>query len=469
MGNQSSQLEETGGMPQRGSRIIGPSMSPTPEPEDMHSNAAAPGNGASATDDTMEPPSPSGQSSKKKEKEKEKEKQRRTKEKEKRTERLDYEAASHASQEGSAAGDEEAAAQDTAKQRKKKKKSRTAHPEATQAGEEAVIAHTLPEPPIEHVKEPYPSPKRKKKRARINTLREDELPLQNDAQEEGLFNSNNTPGDAEAVRQAGCQVEDAPPDDILGPALHVLQSPSSGKKKQSRRRKTGNTPSSDAQQFLVSHAVGGSPPSAQPPDVNSILKYEPVMDDDEDDVSVIPSSQWPQTRRESVQSLRPNQMKRESLNDNQGSGEELQFHFAGIAATNFADAVTDPVAEARRENDPDNGLGWLHKRDNASQQTPFTGARETQLGPTSPDLLPSQIKTEAELDNDGDSNSDSSIESKSSSSRESDSHSPSVQKFERLSRSRSRSASRAPSRAGHLADLAVSDMLQQATRYLSIC
>lgn len=444
---------------QRQRRVIGPSMSPTPESEDRE--AVPIPTTAAALPVGNELSSPEERSNKKKKKRK-KEKRGKSldsdtlveetaaagtdegveseptkKGSKKRRKSLDSEAAS---QEASAAGDAAATVEDTTKRSRKKKKSRK-----KQLGldeDNVMLDEPGPEPPIESVEESRSSPKRKNKRSKKNQ-QEVQLPLQNEMQEGSVNGSS--------------PHEESP---------HVLQSPKSAKKKRSRRKKADQTneaedvddandaPIPDAQEQLVSHAIGGSPPSAQPPRTNDILKYEPLGEDEEDDVSVVPDSQWQQTQAESAPFLDPSQVKREPSDGDNDFNEELRFHFAGIAA-NFAQAVADPVAEAMRENDPQGGLGWLHKRDNAIQDTPVTNTRGTHSNSALPDLQPTQVKTEPESD----SNSNSSSESDSSSSSDSNSHSPSVQRLERLSRSRSRSASRAPSRSGYLADQTVCDIL----------
>lgn len=422
MGNESSQLERSGAGPQRAVRTIGPSMSPTPEPEDRkstqtHDPAASPHN-------LDAEPIPDELPSKKKKRKKHRK-------------GLDSDAAAS---ELATTGQEDVEPQNPKKKSKKKKsKRKELEPEAGEV-DEAVIEDTQLEPELADTEQP-PSPlKRKKKKSKKHGSRADELPILNGLQQEDLLNGDRFP---EPLLKNGTQVEDA-------------------------------SPSSEPQQGFVDHVDGGTPPSAQPPRFNHEPSQE--VDEDEEDRAVIPSSQWQPSRRESTQSLDPSQLKSEvseSEDDDQSLDpgqlkkersesqaeidEYLQSQFAGIAAANFAEAVADPEAEAMRGRDPENGLGWLHKRENAPQETPITDTRtahQRSVDASLPDLQPSQVKTEPDAGSDSASNSDKSTESASISKPDSDS--PSAQRSERLSRSRSRSASRAPAGSSYLADQAVS-------------
>lgn len=396
---------------QRSRKVIGPSMSPTPESEDRDAAPIATTAAALPIDNDL--PSPDERSSKKK----------RRKKKDKRRKSLD---SVTLVEDAAAAGIDEAGAHESTKrgsrEKRKRKKSRKNHPDPGEAN--ALTDGSDPDSPIKSVEESPSSPKRKNKRSKNKATHGDELPLRDGMQEEGLVNGDFTYGEAGPAQN----------DDFPAHAPGISQSPKSARKKRGRGRKEddpGGAPTSDAHQALLSHAIGGSPPSAQPPRVDDILKYEPLVEDDEVEASVVPDSQWQQP-------------------------QDLRFHFTGIPA-NFADAVTDPVAEARRENDPQSGLGWLHKRENALQDTPVTNSRGTLLDTALPDLQPIQVKIEPQSGSDSNDSTDS---ESSSSSDESNSQSPSVQRLERLSRSRSRSTSRAPSRSGFLADQTVSDKLQ---------
>lgn len=452
-------------MAQRKREVIGPSMSPTPESEDNReatqvSAAAAP---PPPSENVVEQPNQDEQPSKKKKRKKTKEKHAKIfdsdtlveevasnespkKNKKKRRKSLDSEAAS---QEASAAGDEDATAQDLTKKSKKKKKSRKTHPEPGE--DHAVSDERHPTSRTNDVEEQQqqPSPKRRKKRSKKNPTHDSDLLLQNGPQEEGLAKDDGNHGDAESARG------DALPERTSS----VSQNQASTKKKRSRGQKsdeTGGTKISDAQEHLVSHAIGGSPPSAQPSSANGSHDRDPG----EDDVSVIPDSQQQPPQSDTTQLLDPSQIKREPREDGSDLDEDVRFQFTGIAA-DFAEAVTDPVAETRRENDPESGLGWLHKRDHAPQETPLLTGRATLLNAGLPDLQPSQVKTEPRSDSH--SNSDNNSESVPTPSDGSVPHSPSVQRLERMSRSRSRSASRAPSRSGFLADQTVSGIPQKLT------
>lgn len=400
---------------QRGRRVIGPSMSPTPESEDRE--AAPNTTTAAALPDEYEQRSPDDSSSKRKHKKKKRKEEKRMKS-------LDSDTLV---EETAATGTDERVDAEPIKKRGKKKRRKSVESEAASQSQEAIAAGDR-----EGVVEDMTEKSRKKKKSRKNQPE---------------------PG-ADSAMMGGPHTE--PPFQ----SVEVVQSPKSAKKKRSRRKKTdrateaneandvddaNDAATSDVQDLLVSHTIGGSPPSAQPPRINNILKDKPDEEDEEDDALVVPDSQWQPAQNENTQLLDPSQIKREPSDGGRDLNEEVQFHFTGNAA-NFAEAVTDPVAEARRENDPQNGLGWLHKRVNAPQASPLTNARGTLPNIALPPLQPSQVKAEP------DSNSNSSTESEPSSTSESDSHSPSAQRLERLSRSRSRSASRAPSRSGFLAD-----------------
>lgn len=399
-------------MAERNRLVIGPSMSPTPESEDSReaaqvSAAAAP---PPPSENVVEQPNQDEQPSKKKRRKKTKEKHAKSfdsdtlveevasneltkKNKKKRRKSLDSEVAS---QEASAAGDEDVVVQDLTKKSKKKKKARKTNPEPEE--DHAVTDERHPTSRTDEVEEQQqePSPKRKKKRSKKNPTNVSDFRRQNGPQEEGLANDDGA------------------------------------------------------------HTIGGSPPSAQPSSVNGTHDRDPGEDDNQDDTSVIPDSQQQPPQRTSTQLLDPSQIKREPREDGSNLDEDVRFQFTGTAA-NFAEAVKDPVAETMRENDPGSGLGWLHKRDHAPQETPLLRARGTLLNAGLPDLHPSQVKTEPQSDSH--SNSDDSSESVPAPSDGSGSHSPSVQRLERMSRSRSRSASRAPSRSGFLADQTVSGIL----------
>lgn len=422
MGNESSQLERSGAGPQHAARTIGPSMSPTPEPENGESTH---GRGAAGSSHALDvEPIPDDLPGKKKKRKKH---------------RKDLEADVATSEVATTGQEDDEPSHPKKKSKKKKSKRKELEPEAEEEMDEAVIEDTQPEPELA---ETPSSPKRKKKKSKKHGSRVDGPPLPNGQHQKELVNGIRSDEDANAVLENGTQVEDA-------------------------------LPSLEPQQGFLDDADGGSPPSAQPPRFN----HEPSQSDEEDeeDAAIIPSSQWQPSRRESSQSLEPSQqLKREVSESEDGDqpldpsqlkkersesqaeiDEYLQSQFAGIAAANFAEAVTDPVAEAMRERDPENGLGWLHKRENASQETPITDTRtahQRSVDASLPDLQPSQVKTEPDVDSDTDSGSDKSTESGSTSKPDSDS--PSAQRSERLSRSRSRSASRAP--GGYLADQAVS-------------
>lgn len=444
MGNQSSQLEATGEMAQhghRGPQVFGPSMSPTPEPEDDNRAAPASGDHDHDLDQLSQNDRPSSDKKKKKRKKKKKEKEG------------DKSLDSHQAvvEEAAVAGTDEGAMQETTpKSNNKKRMSPRPHLEP-EMDDDAVIEGTQLELPVEDIQESHPSPKRKREQSKKHpTSDHDPLP------QNGTQDDDNHPRQTEAAREDGSHVGDELLHNGSAHALGVLQSPFSSNKKQRQRNKAGDASSSDAQHVLVSHTVDPAPPSAQFPDVHTILKYETTMDHDEDGAGVIPYSQSQPPRRDSSQSIGPGQIKREPDDDDSGLLDQPQLPLNGTAAVHLPYAVTDAVAEAQRENDAESGLGWLHKREEALQQSSFTGARESQLDRVFSDLQPSQVKAELDFDHGG--GEDGGNMPNAYSSSQSNSHSPSVQRFVRLSRSRSRSASRATSRSGFLANQEVSDM-----------
>ncbi|CAN8105234.1 unnamed protein product [Discula destructiva] len=434
MGNQSSQLDKIDDMSQRAGRTIGPSMSPTPEPEDGETRPQA--SMPLAAPLRLEPqPSLDGPPTKGKKRKK----QRKS---------LGTDATVLAT---SSAAQDEADAQRSAKKNNKKKSIRKEFEpvEEREAEEEqAVIEDTQPEPQIDIVEERHPSPRRKKSRSKKNATRGDQYPQPKGVLAEDLVNGDKSHSAPEAAPEDGTQIEDAP---------IALEAASFGKpKKRKQRKQAGGPKSSDQQEVPVAHTVGGSPPSAQPPRINHTLKYEPLSEDGEDDTAVIPSSQWDPPRFQTAQFPDPSRLTvtTGSINSDGHTDDLLLSQFAGIASSNFADVVTDPISQALRERDPDNGLGWLHKRDSAPRDTPVADtwpAHRRTLNTGSPALQLGQVNAEPNVDSDGDS--DSSMRSRSS--PELVSHSPSAQRSERLSRSRSRSISMAPSRSGNLTDKAL--------------
>lgn len=470
MGNESSQLERSGAGPERAARTIGPSMSPTPEPEDGESRQA-PGPATSSLAWDAEPPLDDLPSKKKKKK--------------KRRKSLDNDAVAP---EAAARGQQEVQPSDsTSKSKRKRSKRKELELQPEEEVDNAVIEATPSEPQTAETEEPPSSPKRKKKRSKKNGKHVDDLPIPNGLHTEDLRHERRVDEDHEALLKHGKQLADAPPVDHLPehPPEEVLQSPVLGKKQAKRRRKKRvDGLSSEPQEVYIANADDGSPPSAQPPRFNNDPLQE-LNEDEEEDVAVIPSSQWEPSQRQSTRSLDPSQLKREFSNgisdiplldpgqlkrepseSEDEVDEHLQSHFVGIAAANLAEAINDPVAEAIRERDPENGLGWLHKRENAPQETPITDTRiapQRSMDASLPDLQPSQVKTEPGVDSDSVSDSDKSTQLESRS--EPDSDSPTAQRSERLSGPRSRSVSRAPAGSGTLADQAVCHGPRRRFRY----
>lgn len=398
-------------MAQRSRIVIGPSMSPTPESEDNReaaqvSTAAA----APPVENEVEQPSHDEQPSKKKKK--------RKKTKEKHSKSLDSDTLV-----------EEVTAHEAPKKHKKKRRksldSEAASQEASVAGDEDASAHDS-------------TKKSKKKKKSRKTHPE--------------------PEEANAV------TDDISPAPWTGDVEEQQQASPKRRKKRSRGLnldKTDETEISHAQEHLVSHAIGGSPPSAQPSSVNGIQGHNPTEEHDNDDASIVPDSQQLPPQGNTDQLLEPSQIKTEPRDDDSDLGEDLRFHFTGIAAS-FTDAVTDPIAETRRENDPQSGLDWLHKRGSVTQETPLPTTRDTLLSTGLPGLQPSQVETEPQSNSHSDSGN--ATDSVPVPSNGSSSHSPSVQRLERMSRSRSRSVSRAPSRSALLGDRPVSAILQILVR-----
>lgn len=276
------------------------------------------------------------------------------------------------------------------------------------------------------VDESHQSPKRKsKKRAKKNRLHDG--PQENDTQQ-GL-NNGDTP------YENAPHIENMSEGDIVPASLQSLLSDT--KKKAHLDLSSSGPLSSDAQQLHVSHAHGGTPPSAQQPTANGILGYGTTLVEDAEEQAIAPSTQLNWRRRPDMHSqassIGPRQLKREP-SDNSGDEE--------LYATSFADATRDSTTVAMRENDPHSELSWCHKSGLEAANTPIIEIRTGQEGHSnevSPDLLPSQIKNEL--------NSDSGL------GPGSDSDSPSAARLERLSGSRSRSASKAStSRVTRVAD-----------------
>lgn len=178
-------------------------------------------------------------------------------------------------------------------------------------------------------------------------------------------------------------------------------SPKKKKSKKARSKKANGVQSPDAQHVLVSHAVGGSPPSGQQPAMNGVAEHAPTLDTEAVEQEVIPAS--------SVENIEPAQLKSEpGIDADDVEDHELPFRIAG-------DSIVD--GDYLRQKSP-----FIHKR----QMSIVDDRSEAQSGDELP-LQPNQIKTEPP-----------------SSESESDLASPSIARLDRLKRSRSRSISRPP-------------------------
>lgn len=178
-------------------------------------------------------------------------------------------------------------------------------------------------------------------------------------------------------------------------------------KKKSRSKKANGVPSPDAQRLLVSHAVGGSPPSGQQPDVNGFAGHAPTLDIEAAEQELIPAS--------SVEDIDSAHLKTEpGINVDDVQDHELPFLIAGI--------TNDSIVNG---DHPGQKSPFMHKREMSIVDDRLDTVSDDEA--PIPDLQPSQIKPEPP-----------------SSESESDLGSPSVARLDRLERSRSRSISRPP-------------------------
>lgn len=188
------------------------------------------------------------------------------------------------------------------------------------------------------------------------------------------------------------------------PHAPANESPKKSKGKKKRSKKPNGVQSPDAQHLLVSHAVGGSPPSAQQSDANGIAAHAPTLDTESLEREYMPVS--------SVENIEPAQLKTEpDIDENDVPDHELPFRIAG-------NSIVD--GDYPQQKSP-----FMHKRE-MSIVDARSEAQSDDEAPL-PDLQPSQIKTEPP-----------------SSESESELASPSVARLDRLERSRSRSISRPP-------------------------
>ncbi|KAG6358142.1 hypothetical protein INS49_014026 [Diaporthe citri] len=207
-------------------------------------------------------------------------------------------------------------------------------------------------------------------------------------------------GHLDATTAAMADENDAP---AAAPESHKK----SRSKKKSRNKEPNGVQSPDAQHLLVSHAVGGSPPSGQQPDVNGIAGHAPTLDIEVAEQELIPAS--------SVEDIASAHLKTEPDTDvDDVQDHELPFRIAGIADDSIVDG-----------DDPSQKSPFMHKREMSIVDDRLDRANDDEAA--TPDLQPSQVKPEPP-----------------SSESESDLGSPSVARLDRLERSRSRSISRPP-------------------------
>lgn len=205
---------------------------------------------------------------------------------------------------------------------------------------------------------------------------------------------------AEAAADTAVMADDA--------HAHAHESPKKSRgKKKSRSKKTHDAQSPNAQQFLVSHAVGGSPPSGQQPATNGIAEHAPPLDTESAEQEYVPAS--------SVEEIGTAYLKTEpDIDADDVQDHELPFRIAGIDV----DAVVNG-------DHPGQKSPFMHKREMSIVDDRLDTASDDEAPIR--DLQPSQVKPEPP-----------------SSESESDLGSPSVARLDRLERSRSRSISRPP-------------------------
>ncbi|KAL1859653.1 RNA polymerase I enhancer binding protein [Diaporthe australafricana] len=386
MGQESSQVEnEQGGVQQRGGKVIGPPVSPIPSERDEGNDEGriiGPKLSPLVSDGDGAQPNPSNPT-------------KPTKKKKRRRKSLDH-----------GAGDEVAVAATALMARvmvpesPKIKKKNSPNSSGPNTGANGSITNIQLLAHNGHV-EDTPGTKRKpKKRSKMASIAENGVPEQN-----GIYEQGSTSLDGGAL----------PNGDY--PEPEVLRSPQSTKKKRSKNKPNG-VPSPDAQQLLVSHAVGGSPPSAQQPALNGITGHEPNMD------AAIEQEVIPASEIESFASqIEPSHLKTEpdTSFDDDIEDEELPFRIADDSIVESTRGSSNQVAYNQlRQKSP-----FMHKREMSivDDRADLESDDEEPI----PDLQPSQVKPEPP-----------------SSESESDLGSPSVARLDRLARSRSRSVSRVP-------------------------
>lgn len=418
MGNESSQLERPGDMPNRRRLAVGPAISPlSSDIEDITETGKVFGPEISplpSDDEINEPIATSPPVSSKPPSKKKKKKHRKS---------LESVASIDAVPTGAAvpSGSKGILVPEDPKKTKKllRKKQLDQEEDAGGAGS---MQSELQGANIDDT--PQSSKRKSKKKSKKYVANEDDGHEQDDVV--GKIGNDNPLVTSSQMGSAPLQASEIPPTPMLG------------KKKRTRGKKRGDD-NPDAQQPLFPPVVGNSLPSAQPPAINNILKYEPGLGDDTDEAAIIPMTQ-PSTGLIDI-----SQIKTEPAEDDLDN--DPTFQFAGISVNaSFADAVGDPTNDAIYDDNLASSLGWLHKREEDDLDgTPITDTRtdeERAQDMALPDLHPSQIKSEPESH----TNSDS------------DSESPSMARLGRLERSRSRSASRTSTSRSGLSRLADQDV-----------
>lgn len=378
MGNESSQADRTGEIYQRDGKLIGPAMSPTPS---IHAGSETeriigPSMSPLPSDGEMNQQIPASAKSTRKKKKRQKK---------------DVDAVTSpgagAAETAAMPDDEGDVVPDTTRKTRKKTKTRKVGGELE--GDVTIINDTQPEAPNRDVDEMPQSKNKPTKRSKLAAAHDDDMLEQSSLQEQ-----------------------------------EVTQSPQASKRRRPRNKKRSDDQSPEAPHISL-HAMGGSPPSAQQPTVNGILKYESDSVADAED-EIIPSS---------IPNDRPRG----------GTGSQP----SDLAATHFellADDEDVEEEEPSQDHVSQEDSQWLHKREInfGSDEEPIMDTRtsqEREEDAALPDLQPSQVKSEP-------AHSDFEAEA------ESEAESPSVARLERLERSRSRSMSRAS--ASRLADQDVS-------------
>lgn len=377
MGQESSQVEnEAGGVQQRGGKVIGPPVSPIPSEREESGDQGriiGPTLSPLVSDGEDAQPNPSNPT-------------KPTKKKKRRRKSSD-----------SGAGDELAAASTALM-------ARVTVPESPKGKQKKSPNSSDKNGANGHVQDTPQSKRKSKKRSKMAPIAEHNVPEQNGMYEQG-------------ARQGSISLDGGALPNGDHPEPEVLRSPQSTKKKRPRNKPNGVL-SPDAQQLLISHTVGGSPPSAQQPAVNGTTMHEPTLD------AAIEQEVIPLSEIESFASqIEPSHLKTEpdTSFDSDIEDEELPFRIADDSIIDSAAGFPNEIAHNQlRQKSP-----FMHKREMSiiDDRADLESDDEEPI----PDLQPSQVKPEPP-----------------SSESESDLGSPSVARLDRLETTRSRSVSRAP-------------------------